>query len=148
MQSSPQKTNTPSKLGTPITPSEVGTPLESTKTPGSIPSSPPDRKIIINDSSSTSPTSEDSEKQGKTSHNEDEDESGGTSPFESNRQLPDDENILNSSDRNSDNPTYVASPTNSKDLIGQSSALSSSSSPTSSALRSSPSQIQASSPTN
>jgi len=126
MATSPVKmATTPSKAyGTPITPAEVGTPM-SAETP--LPTSPPERNVYIDSSSSvSSPASSRSKKEAKlsspVSHR-------STSPF------IDQENDLALSS-NSDNPTYVASPQQHTPTIGQSSALSSS--PNSSALASSP----------
>lgn len=158
MQTSPTKNSTPNKsVGTPITPAEVGTPMSAGV---SIPESPPERKVVIDTSSTeteSSPVSNEKPRNptiiGISSSSPD--RNFGTSPFQDKNDSspaqsrdngdgvgddgasPDsksgsgNEDLLLSS--NSDNPTYVASP-------NHSSQLSSGSSPSSSALRSSPGQ--------
>ena len=151
MQTSPTKNSTPNKsVGTPITPAEVGTPMSAG---APIPESPPERKVVI-DTSSTETESSPAPIE-KTRNptiigisSSSPDRNFGTSPFQdkndsspaeksesgqpSGKESPTgstNEDLLLSS--NSDNPTYVASP-------NHSSQLSSGSSPSSSALRSSP----------
>ena len=159
MQTSPTKNSTPNKsVGTPITPAEVGTPMSAG---APIPESPPERKVVI-DTSSTETESSPAPIE-KTRNptiigisSSSPDRNFGTSPFQDKNDSsparsrdggegvggdggasPDsksgsgNEDLLLSS--NSDNPTYVASP-------NHSSQLSSGSSPSSSALRSSPGQ--------
>ena len=162
MQTSPTKNSTPNKsVGTPITPAEVGTPISAG---APIPESPPERKVVI-DTSSTETESSPAPIE-KTRNptiigisSSSPDRNFGTSPFQDKNDSspaqsrdgggdgvggggddgasPDsksgsgNEDLLLSS--NSDNPTYVASP-------NHSSQLSSGSSPSSSALRSSPGQ--------
>ena len=55
MQTSPTKNSTPNKsVGTPITPAEVGTPMSAG---APIPESPPERKVIIDTSSTETESS-------------------------------------------------------------------------------------------
>ena len=163
MQTSPTKNSTPNKsVGTPITPAEVGTPMSAG---APIPESPPERKVVI-DTSSTETESSPAEKSRNPTiigiSSSSPDRNFGTSPFQDkNDSSPaqsrdggdgvggadDDDEAGASTDSkspvsgnddlllssNSDNPTYVASP-------NHSSQLSSGSSPSSSALRSSPGQ--------
>lgn len=128
MSSSPVKMATPSKYGTPITPAEVGTPMSAEPAP--LPTSPPERQVYIDSSSTTddhsSPDRAKKEPKLSSPHT-----GGSTSPFIDRGSSPANDLELSS---NSDNPTFVASPQNL--TIGQSSALSSS--PNSSALASSP----------
>ena len=161
MQTSPTKNSTPNKsVGTPITPAEVGTPMSAG---APIPESPPERKVVIDTSSTetesspapiektrnptiigisssspdrnfgTSPFQDKNDSSPAQSRDDGEgvggDGDGGASP--DSKSGSGNEDLLLSS--NSDNPTYVASP-------NHSSQLSSGSSPSSSALRSSPGQ--------
>ena len=161
MQTSPTKNSTPNKsVGTPITPAEVGTPMSAG---APIPESPPERKVVIDTSSTetesspapiektrnptiigisssspdrnfgTSPFQDKNDSSPAQSRDDGEgvgeDGDGGASP-DSKSGSGNDDLLLSS---NSDNPTYVASP-------NHSSQLSSGSSPSSSALRSSPGQ--------
>ena len=155
MQTSPTKNSTPNKsVGTPITPAEVGTPMSAG---APIPESPPERKVVIDTSSTETESSPAPIEKSRNPtiigiSSSSPDRNFGTSPFQdkndsSPAQSRDDgadqtaspdsksgsgnDDLLLSS--NSDNPTYVASP-------NHSSQLSSGSSPSSSALRSSPGQ--------
>ena len=137
MQTSPVKMATPSKsnYGTPITPAEVGTPMSAAST---LPTSPPERNVYIDSSSTENSSSPPSKKEPKLEPSSPTSTSAtsptantGTSPFIHQGSSENNDLALSS---NSENPTYVASPQNL--TIGQSSALSTS--PNSSALASSP----------
>ena len=155
MQTSPTKNSTPNKsVGTPITPAEVGTPMSAG---APIPESPPERKVVIDTSSTETESSPAPIEKSRNPtiigiSSSSPDRNFGTSPFQDKNDSspaqsrdggadqtasPDsksgsgNDGLLLSS--NSDNPTYVASP-------NHSSQLSSGSSPSSSALRSSPGQ--------